>query len=73
MASGEAVDDDAFRYTARRGRKRRTGNKAKRESENRDRSGVFLSELPCCGHSFGQPLADSQGREKTYRQHLSGR
>ena len=46
---------------------------ARPAAASRDQRLLFPPQLPCCGHSFGQPLADSQRPEKRYKQHLSGR
>jgi hypothetical protein len=70
---GVPVDNDAFGYAACKCGQGQAGKKAEEERESRDQRLLFPAELPCCGHSFGQPSADSQRPEKRNKQHLSGR
>ena len=69
---GVPVDHDPFRDAAGSRPKRQTGKKADDDRENRDPRAPFLPLLPCCGHSFGEPSADSQRPKKRYKPRLRG-
>jgi hypothetical protein len=64
---GVPVDHDPFRDTAGGYANLRTGKKAEDDRESRNRRAPFLPLLPCCGHSFGERLADSQRPKKRYK------